>query len=171
MCLARSRHVGCTFGPAMRRTWRTALVVLGVLAVRTARAERANGIYVEAFGKGGLWGLGYDHRLGRRISIGAVGSGQSFEGERYVSLSPYLGLYLARYGRSAWFTDVGAQIAHVWSASPVPEWSGESSTGVGGILSTGYEFRGRILVRLFVHGVFGKGGALPWAGAGFGWAF
>ena len=150
---------------------RTATVVLAIVASRTAVAERANSVYLEALGKGGLWGLGCDHRLSRRVSVGAVGSAWTLEGQRYISLSPYLGLYLARHGRSAWFADMGAQVAHVWSESPVPEWDGESSTGVGGTLSTGYEFRGRILFRLFAHGVLGKGGALPWVGTGIGWSF
>lgn len=145
--------------------------MLVLVIARRSAAERAHALYVEAFGKGGLWGLGYDHRIARRVSIGAVGSGFSLEGQRYITLSPYVGLYLARHGRSAWFADVGAQLAHVWSVSPVPEWPGESSSGVGGMVSTGYEFRGRFLFRLFVHGVAGKGGALPWAGSGVGWTF
>lgn len=156
---------------AMRAPSRLATVLLVISTVRTAAADRANGIYLEVFGKGGLWGLGYDRRLARRIAIGVVGSGQSLDGERYLSLSPYVGTYLVRYGRSAWFADLGAQVAHVWSVSPVPEWSGTSSTGIGGIASTGYEFRGRLLVRLFLHAAIGKGGALPWAGAGVGWSF
>jgi hypothetical protein len=150
---------------------RLASAALVICASRIAVAERANSVYLEALGKGGLWGLGGDHRLSRRISIGAVGSAWSIDGQRYISFSPYVGLYIARHGRSAWFADVGAQLAHVWSDSPVPEWSGESATGVGGTVSTGYELRGPILVRIFVHGVLGKGGALPWAGTGIGWVF
>lgn len=155
----------------MTRLRRIATVALVVCAARPATADRRNGIYVEAFGKGGLWGLGYDRRLARRVSIGVVGSGFSSEGQRYVSLSPYLGFYLARHGRSAWFADAGAQLAHVWAESPVPEWPGESSSGAAAMLSSGYEFRGRIIFRVFVHGVIGKGGALPWVGLGIGWAF
>ena len=150
---------------------RVAIVAIVMLASRTSDAERSNTIYVEAFGKAGLWGVGFDHRFDRRYVVGAVGSGQSFDGQRYVTMSPYVGLAIARYGRSAWFADIGAQFAHVWSDSPVPEWSGSSSTGVGGMLSTGYEFRGRLLFRLYIHGVIGKGGALPWAGTSLGWAF
>lgn len=146
-------------------------IVLVLLACGTAGAERRNGLYLEAFGKGGLWGLGYDRRLVPRVSIGAVASGFSSEGQRYVSLSPYLGFYLARHGRSAWFADAGAQLAKVWADSPVPEWPGESWSGAAAMLSSGYEFRGRLLFRVFVHGVLGKGGVLPWVGIGIGWAF
>ena len=155
----------------MGTAWRSAIVLLATLAARPVRAERANSVYLEAFGKGGLWGLGYDRRLHPRVALGVVGSGYAFEGERYLSLSPYLGLYILRHGRSSWFADLGAQVAHAWSESPVPEWDGQSSSGIGGMMSTGYEFRGRLLVRVFVHGVFGKGGALPWVGADVGWAF
>lgn len=155
----------------MRSMLRLASVALALLVPRTAIAEHPRGVYVEAFGKGGLWGLGYDHRVASRVMFGAVGSAMSLEGQRYVSLSPYVGLYIARHGRSAWFADIGGQFAHVWTRSPVPEWEAPTSTGVGGMASTGYEFRGRLLVRVFVHGVIGKGGALPWAGTGIGWSF
>lgn len=152
-------------------TNRVALALVVMLASHTADADHSNTIYVEAFGKGGLWGLGYDHRFAHRYSIGAVGSGAKLDDERYLSLTPYLGLAIVRHGRSSWFADFGAQLAHVWSQSPVPEWDGDSSTGIGGTLSTGYEFRGRLLFRLYVHGVVGKGGALPWAGTALGCAF
>jgi hypothetical protein len=150
---------------------RVAVALVVMLASHTVYAERRNTLYAEAFGKGGLWGVGYDHRFARRYSIGAVGSGGVFEGERYVTFCPYLGLAVARHGRSSWFADFGAQVAHVWTHSPVPEWDGDRSTGVGAIVSTGYEFRGRLLFRLYAHGVVGKGGALPWAGTSLGWAF
>ncbi|NVB76782.1 MAG: hypothetical protein HOV81_00170 [Kofleriaceae bacterium] len=154
-------------------TWlrRIATVALVLCASRPVAADRRNGLYLEALGKGGLWGLGYDRRLARRVSIGVVGSGFSSEGQRYVSLSPYLGLYLARHGRSAWFADGGAMLVRTWADSPVPEWPGETSSGAAGIISSGYEFRGRLIFRVFVHGVIGKGGALPWVGLGLGWAF
>ncbi len=154
------------------RTRLVTAVVLGVTATALpASAERTNGVYAEVLGKGGLWGLGYDHRVHHRFSVGAVGSAYSIEGQRYVTLSPYLGAYLLRSGRSAWFADAGAQVVHAWAPSPVPEWMGTSSTGVGGILSTGYEFRGRLLYRVFAHGAIGKGGAVPWLGTSIGWAF
>ena len=154
------------------RTRLVATVVLGVLAsALPASAERTNGIYAEVLGKGGLWGLGFDHRVHHRLTVGAVGSGYSLEGQRYISLSPYLGTYLLRSGRNAWFADAGAQFVYAWAPSPVPEWSGMSSTGVGAILSSGYELRGRFLYRAFVHGAIGKGGVAPWLGMSFGWAF
>jgi hypothetical protein len=60
---------------------------------------------------------------------------------------------------------------HTWAPSPIPEWDGHSSSGVGALVATGYEYRDRILVRVFVEGVLGEGGVLPWTGAGVGCAF
>ena len=142
-----------------------------LLTASSAHAERANSIYLEAFGKGGLWGLGYDHRLDQRYSLGVVGSAENLSGQKYVSMSPYVGIAIARHGRSSWFADFGAQAVYAWAASPVPEWEGDSSAGIGGTLSTGYEFRGQLMFRIYAHGVIGKGGAVPWAGTGLGWAF
>ncbi|MCW5807786.1 MAG: hypothetical protein KIT31_35865 [Deltaproteobacteria bacterium] len=148
-----------------------AILVCGMVAVRSAAAERATSVYVEAFGKGGLWGLGADHRVASRIVVGGVVSGHSLEGERYLSLSPYVSYYLLKRGRSAWFADAGVQLAHVWSDAHVPEWAGDSSTGIGAIVSSGYEFRGQLLVRAYVHGVAGRGGVFPWFGIAAGWTF
>jgi hypothetical protein len=155
----------------MRAIYRLATLLLFVLASRTATAERKNGVYVEALGKGGVWGFGFDHRVARWATLGAVGSAFSQEGQRYVTLTPYVGFYLLRHGRSAWFADAGAPLAYTWTMSPVPEWSGDSAAGIGGSLSSGYEFRGRLIARLFLHGVVGKGGVAPWAGTSIGWAF
>lgn len=152
---------------------RIAIVVLVVVfsSAIAAAEERRNAVYAEVLGKGGLWGIGFDHRVSRRALLGVVGSTYLIEGQGYVTLSPYLGLYVARAAHSSWFVDAGAQLAHVWTESPVPEWSPESSTGVGALLSTGYEYRGQVLFRVYIHGVLGKGGALPWLGTSVGWTF
>lgn len=155
----------------MRAICRVTAIVLIVLASRTAAAERENGVYVEALGKGGLWGVGFDHRITHTITLGVVGSGFSGSGQRYMTMTPYVGFYLGRRGRSALFADVGAPIAYAWAMSPVPEWSGDSSAGIGGSLSAGYEFRGRLIARIFLHGAVGRGGFLPWAGTSIGMAF
>lgn len=136
-----------------------------------AHAERAHSVYAELFGKAGLWGLGFDRRISRRITLGAVGSVYGHDGQRYFALSPYLGFYLVQRSRHAWFADAGPLFVHSWASSPIPEWSGDSSTGVGAEVASGYEYRGELLVRFFVQAVIGKGGVLPWAGLGVGWAF
>ena len=140
-------------------------------ATRRANPEPTQAVYAELFGKGGLWGLGYDHRLGSQLSIGAVASFYSLDGQRVLSFSPYLGFRIARSGPHAWFADLGPNAVHTWTPSPVPEWDGDATTGIGGGLSSGYEYRARIVIRAFAHGAFGKGGVLPWFGGGVGWAF
>lgn len=158
-----------------RRLVRGSVIVVialcGVSAPARAEPRRAHGVYLELFGKGGLWGLGYDYRLRRRITVGAVGSAARLDDQRVISFSPYFGLDLARSGAHAWFADLGPQLVHVWAPSPIPEWDGESATGIGAQLSSGYEYRARIILRVFVQGVVGKGGAMPWLGGGAGWAF
>jgi hypothetical protein len=150
-----------------------ALLVLALCAAGAgdARADHVHGIYLELFGKGGLWGLGYDHRLHRRIAIGAVGSYARLDGQRVLSLSPYLGLYLVPTRPHGWFFDVGPLGVHTWTQSPVPEWEGRSAAGIAASIATGYEYRSRVLVRVYAQGVAGAGGMFPWAGASLGCAF
>lgn len=136
---------------------------------RSARQARPHAVYAELLGKGGLWGLGYDFQLLRHIAIGGVASTYTVGSrEQIFTLSPYLTGYLAGSGRHRWFMQLGPQIIHLRRPSPVPEWPGTSSTGFGGELSTGYEFRGRALFRVFMMGAVGKGGAAPWLGMSLG---
>jgi len=153
------------------------LALVAVVHVSTSSAPRADpvrdhrtAVYVEAFGAGGLWGVGVDHRIHSRWALGAVGGGGSSEDQSYLSLTPYAAVDVlrSRSGHHAWLVDAGAQLAHVWNESPVPEWDGTSQTGVGGMLSSGYEYRNRILFRVFAQTVFGKGGIAPWLGADIG---
>jgi hypothetical protein len=153
------------------RTRAPLLLVVLLFAPGAATAEPAHAVYAELLGKGGLWGLGYDYRLRRRITVGVVASAYSLDGQRVVSLSPYLGASIARGGPHSWFLDAGPQAVYTWTPSPIPEWDGDSAAGIGAGVSSGYEYRARILVRLFAQGVVGRGGATPWLGAGVGWTF
>jgi hypothetical protein len=153
----------------MRRLATIALAA--VLASSDASAEPVHGVYLEGLGKGGLWGLGYDHLMRHRLRLGIVGSGASLQGQRYVSASPYFGFNMLEDRGHALFVDAGAQVAHVWTQAPVPEWSGPSSTGIGGLASLGYEYRSAVLFRIYAHAAFGKGGLVPWAGMDLGFTF
>jgi len=153
------------------------LAVIAVVQVSASSAPHADpvrdhptSVYVEAFGAGGLWGVGVDHRIQPRWALGAVASGGSSEDQSYISVTPYAALDILRSnsGHHAWLIDGGAQLAHTWNESPVPEWNGTSATGIGGMLSSGYEYRNRILLRVFAQTVFGKGGIVPWLGADIG---
>jgi hypothetical protein len=145
-----------------------ALAALAVPAAAEPPPPARNAVYVELLGKGGLWGLGYGRELGPRLALGVVGSLSVVDGQRIGSLSPFLTTYLVG-SRHRWFVDLGPQVVRVSTPSPVPEWMGTSSTGLGGQLATGYEHRARVVVRAFVMAVAGKGGVAPWIGADVGW--
>jgi len=132
-------------------------------------SPRRHEFYVEALGKGGLWGIGYAYHLRPWLALGAVGSYSVVDGQRLTMISPYAELYPVRRGHHGWFVDVGPQIAHLATPSPVPEWSGTSDTGLGAELSTGYEYRSRLLIRVFGMVAAGKKGVVPWLGLDLGW--
>ena len=103
-----------------------ALGLLSTTKGRTARAEPRHAAYVEVLGKGGLWGLGYDFLLARRVAVGAVGSYYVLGGNRFTTVSPYLAGYPVRGAHHGWFVHGGPQIVRRTTPSPVPEWSGAS---------------------------------------------
>jgi hypothetical protein len=145
----------------------SAPVVAAPVAAAPPRTRHA--VYIELLGKGGLWGLGYSLELHRRIALGVVGSFSVVDGQRIASLSPFMTAYLVGTDRHRWFVDLGPQLVHVSTPSPVPEWMGTSDTGVGAQLATGYELRAHVLVRAFAMAVVGKKGAAPWIGVDVGW--
>lgn len=149
----------------------TAAVLASLASARAAHADHVNGIYAELLGKAGAYGLGFDHRVHRRVTVGVVASFGIFDSQRVASLMPYVGLYPVRNGAHSWFFDLGPLAVHTWEPSPVPEWDGDSDTGVAFGLSSGYEYRSRFLFRAYVHGVGGAGGIFPWLGIGVGCAF
>jgi hypothetical protein len=155
------------------------LVVATTCATRVARAEEApaaptrrpHAVYAELFGKGGLWGLGYDYRFGR-FGAGAALSVTVLDSQRVFSLSPYASFALATRGPHEWFVHAGPQLVRVETPSPVPEWDGTSSTGVGAQLSSGWEYRpAPWLLRTYMMVTAGKGGVAPWLGVDLGWSF
>ena len=150
------------------------LVCVAVLAlcVPEARAETtvSHAAYVELFGKGGLWGVGYDAQFDRRFAAGLAASFYVIDGQRVLSASPYVAAYLLGGGRHRWFLHAGPQLVRVTTPSPVPEWPGTSKTGVGAEVSSGYEYRHGVLVRVFGMASLGRGGVAPWMGVSLGWS-
>lgn len=144
------------------------LAILAVLAIGP-RPASADSVYVEVLGKGGLWGVGYGHTLRDDVGLGVVGSFTVLDGQRIASVSPFLTFAPIGNQRHRWFVDVGPQLVHVSTPSPVPEWSGASETGLGAVVASGYELRTRVVVRLFAMAVGGKSGFAPWLGADVGW--
>lgn len=125
-------------------------------------------LYVDALGKGGLWGIGYDATFRERFSIGFVGSFYMLGGDRFYTASPYVGVYPARGDRHAWFLHLGPQMVVRDTPSPVPEWSGMTSTSFCGELSTGYEYQRGVLFRAYAMVTAGAR-LVPGLGISVGW--
>jgi hypothetical protein len=134
-----------------------------------AAAEPKHTLYVEALGKGGLWGAGYDYQLSKRFAAGAVGSFYMLGGDQFLTFSPYIAAYPAIHGAHRWFVQLGPQIVHRSTPSPVKEWDGMSTTGVAGELSSGYEYRRGVLVRVYAMASYGVHFA-PGIGISLGWS-
>lgn len=138
-------------------------------AVAVAPSAPAHDVYVDLLGKGGLWGLGYDYRATMRLAVGAVGSLYELGGDRFVTFSPYVGIYPIAGARHAWFVHLGPQVVFRTTTSPGPEWPGMTTSGVDVETSTGYEYRNHILLRVYVMASAGAE-VVPWLGASVGWA-
>jgi|GEM_PF-1661892 len=145
-------------------------VALAATAPAPASMAR-HAVYVEALGKGGLWGLGYAYQLRSWLAVGGVGSFTILDSQRILSLSPSVTVYPLGTRHHRWFVDAGPQLVRVATPSPVPEWTGTHSTGVGAQLATGYEYRAGLLARVFAMGVTGGDSVAPWLGADLGWTF
>jgi hypothetical protein len=163
--------------PAMR----VAAFCVAVVASGTARAddglattEHAERIsrhlfYVEAFGKAGLYGIGYERTITPRLALGAAASYAVVRDEQIATVVPYLHARLLGEGAHRLFGEIGGELAHSHIPSPVMEWSGMSKTGGGGFAALGYEHAGRhVVVRTEAAVIVGAGGATPWAGFAIG---
>ena len=144
-------------------------VLVCALAGGAGAEERPHAAYLELLGKGGLGGVGYDLRLSPRFGAGATASFYVLDRQRILSFSPYASMDLLGDGCHRWFAHAGPQLARVAVRSPVPEWPGTTSTGVGAELSSGWEYRNRVLVRVYAMAAVGRGGVQPWIGVSVGW--
>jgi hypothetical protein len=135
---------------------------------RAGALRHRHAIYVELLGKGGWWGLGYDAVLRPRFALGATASFHADDGERVISLSPYAAIYPLGGARHRAFVQLGPQLVRLERMSPVPEWPGQATSGIGAQLSGGYELRTRVLVRAFGMAAIGKHGIAPWLGVSLG---
>ncbi len=137
----------------------------------SARTAAPHAAYFEVLGKGGLYGLGYDWAFADRLAVGGVTSFMILDDERVLTLAPYLNAYPLAGRRSALLVQVGPEFVHVGVPSRVAGFSGTSSTGIGGQLSLGYEYRSAFLFRFLLTGIVGRGGVRAWLGFGLGGAF
>lgn len=125
-------------------------------------------IYVDVLGKTGLWGLGYDWQFWRRFAIGATASYTSFDGDHITQLVPYVAAYPLERGHHRGFVQLGPDLVRRTTPSPVPEWSGMTTSRVGAELCAGYEYRNGVLLRAYAMASQGDH-LVPWLGASFGW--
>ena len=147
----------------MRRLAVLVAVVLG----RTAHADDV--VYVEALGKGGAYGIGYEHTLTGRLSLGIAASFVSVSGQQVYTAAPYLHATVVGSTHHALFSELGAVLAHSRIPSPVDDWDGMTDTGGGGFLSAGYEYRrGHVVLRASGAIVAGEGGLGPMIGLALG---
>jgi hypothetical protein len=140
-------------------------------AISSSGSDKTHAIYFDALGKGGLWGMGYDQVFSERFAFGSVASYYSLDGERIFSLSPYLSYYPLLKGHNRWLVQVGPQFLSQTTVSPVPEWTGMTSSRFGGEISSGYEYRDHFLFRVYGMISMGGGGIAPWLGTSVGLAF
>jgi hypothetical protein len=139
-------------------------------APRAPEPSGKHGVYFEALGRGGLWGLGYDYEVHPRILVGSVFSYSALRGDHVAVLAPYVGAHLVKRRRHRFSAHLGPQLVFVRTPAPVPEWTGQESFGISASLSIGYEYRRHVLFRVALLGNAGKGGVSPWLGLSLGWA-
>lgn len=155
---------------------RAPLVILGMLCAASATAnertvkQEGHAVYLEALGRGGLWGLGYDYQVHPRFVVGNVFSYSALAGDHIATLAPYVGAHIVKRRQHRFIAQLGPQLTFVRTPPQVPEWSGRSAFGVAGALSTGYEYRRGVLFRITLMVTAGRGGVMPWLGISLGWA-
>ena len=143
-----------------------------LLPQKHAHGKSKHGVYVELFGKSGVYGFGYELELLSKFQLGVVGSAYFIDNERLTTLSPYMGINLLGEKRHRWFLHGGPTLVHRKISSPVPEWSGLSTTNLSGQISSGYEYRlNRMFFRGYLMAVVGEGGFSPWFGLSAGARF
>jgi hypothetical protein len=144
-----------------------ALALVVGSATQTVRAEEL--IYVEALGKGGAYGIGFEHAFAKRFGVGVAGSFISLEGQQVYTVAPYLHVTVAGSQRHSLFSELGAMLAHSRIPSPVSDWEGMSDTGSGGFLSLGYQYaKQHFVFRAGTSVVAGEGGLGPMLGIAIG---
>ncbi len=143
--------------------------LVAVLVLSLGNVAHADLLYVEALGKAGAYGVGFERVMTERLSLGVAASFISLAGQHIYTAAPYLHGTVLGSARHALFGEVGAVLAHSRIPSPVEDWDGMSDTGGGGFLSIGYEYRrSRFVVRVSGAVVAGEGGLGPMIGIALG---
>ncbi|CAN5681277.1 hypothetical protein BH11MYX1_BH11MYX1_08130 [soil metagenome] len=127
-----------------------------------AAEEPKHVVYAEVLGKAGEYGLGYEHAIAPRLSLGVAGSYALIRDQQLVTIAPYLHLTLASRHAHSVFAEVGAAFVHSHVPSPVANWDGMTDDGGGGFISLGYQHTTqRFVVRATTSAMVGEGGVGP----------
>ncbi|MDX2089808.1 MAG: hypothetical protein SFX73_18270 [Kofleriaceae bacterium] len=125
--------------------------------------------YGELFGKGGLYGIGYELAITPRLSLGAAGSFAVVREQQLLTLAPYVHATIVRGVKNALFAELGAAFVHSRIPSPVDDWDGMTDSGGGGFASLGWERATQhVVFRTSGSVVAGEGGVTPWLGFAIG---
>jgi hypothetical protein len=141
----------------------------GIRASAPVKEASPHLVYVEALGKGGLYGVGYERALLPWLSLGGAGSWSALRGQHVTTLAPYAHATVLGRGHHALFGELGAIVARSSIASPVMDWDGLTTWGGGGFANLGYEHASRhVVLRASAGVVVGRGGAQPMVGFAIG---
>jgi hypothetical protein len=141
------------------------VVAMGAVYPHAASAEESKHlVYGEVLGKAGLYGVGYEHTLDGRLSLGGAVSYAMINDEQVTTIAPYLHVRILGH-RNSFFGEVGGVFARSHLPSPVMGWDGMTESGVGALASLGWERRTEHLVlRASASLVMGTGGIAPMLG-------
>lgn len=131
-----------------------------------ASPENRSSFTIEAFGRGLLYSLSYDHLVSRNVALGIYATSAGFFG-----LGGYSNYYLLTDIHRPFLT-VGA--GYIFTPRDKQQGSQMRMDGAVFTPGAGYEFRTDmgILLRLTAYGLVEKSrGFVPWGGASFGWTF
>ncbi len=119
-------------------------------------------VYAEVLGKAGEYGLGYEHSIAPRLSLGVAGSYALIRDQQLVTIAPYIHIRIASRNEHSLFAEVGAAFVHSHVPSPVANWGGMTDDGGGGFLSLGYQHTTqRFVMRATASAMVGEGGLGP----------
>jgi hypothetical protein len=143
-----------------------------VVATATAPKAEASAslVYVEALGKAGPYGVGYEHAITERIALGFEGSVDRLREQNLAAAVPYVHVTPLVHGANALFGELGAELGYSKIESGVARWMGTSTTAVGAVAAVGYQrdLGKRFVLRIALSVLAGKGGAAPWGGIALG---
>ena len=138
-------------------------------AAAASAAPSRHLVYVEALGKGGLYGVGYEYTLLPWLAVGGAGSWSALRRQHVTTLAPYAHATLLARGHHALFGELGAIVARSSIGSPVSDWNGMTTYGGGGFATVGYEHASRhLVVRASLGAAAGRGGVQPMIGLAIG---